>query len=65
MHLNKSSLPPLRRFCFHQCMSVCLLTQDYSKTVIKYLWNFPEWLDIILGPIEWPWAKGLMFADVL
>jgi len=42
MHLNKSSLPPLRKFCFHQCMSVCLLTQDYSKTADQIFVKFSE-----------------------
>jgi len=31
------------------CLSVNRITQ---KLLIKFLWNFTEWLDIIQGPID-------------
>jgi len=47
---------PLITFALHRgryvltcvCLFVCY--QDYSKLLIKSLWNFMEWLDIIQGP---------------
>ena len=52
-------LQPARSVCvaservFHficACLSICPLTQ---KLLTKSLWNFMEWLDVILGPIDW------------
>jgi len=46
-------LPPPRRLCFHSCLSVCLsVNRIAQERLIKSLWNFTEWLDIIQGPMN-------------
>ena len=56
--MTSSWFPPPRRFCFHSCLSVCLyvclsiclfVNRITQKLLIKSLWNFTEYLDIIQG----------------